>query len=229
MSYDFSTLSPADFEDLVRDLLGRELGVRFEAFAMGPDGGMDGRHASAPKVTVLQAKHFAGSSFSNLKSAMNRERPAIDKLAPDRYLLATSRPLSHNNKADLAKIIGPSLQSEDDIFSPRDLNSLLRKYPDIERAHIKLWLSSATVLDKLLHSAAHSRSQFRTQKDVMKASYAAAQAQVEVTESITGLSGRLQGVGATLERAETKMLRARDKADALDSLAEQGLITDPLD
>jgi hypothetical protein len=41
----FGNLSPADFEDLVRDLVGRELGVRFEAFAAGPDGGMDGRHA----------------------------------------------------------------------------------------------------------------------------------------------------------------------------------------
>jgi hypothetical protein len=27
MSYDFASLSPADFEDLVRDLVGRELGV----------------------------------------------------------------------------------------------------------------------------------------------------------------------------------------------------------
>lgn len=37
MTYNFSTLAHADFEDLVRDLLGRELGVRFEAFGPGPD------------------------------------------------------------------------------------------------------------------------------------------------------------------------------------------------
>jgi hypothetical protein len=42
MSYDFASLSPADFEDLVRDLVNRELGVRFEAFAPGPDGGIMG-------------------------------------------------------------------------------------------------------------------------------------------------------------------------------------------
>lgn len=45
MPYTFDNLSPADFEDLVRDLIGREFGVRFEAFAAGPDGGMDGRQA----------------------------------------------------------------------------------------------------------------------------------------------------------------------------------------
>jgi hypothetical protein len=35
--------SPADFEDLVRDLIGQQLRVRFESFSAGPDGGMDGR------------------------------------------------------------------------------------------------------------------------------------------------------------------------------------------
>jgi phage shock protein A len=70
---------------------------------------------------------------------------------------------------------------------------------------------------------------FRTQKDTMKASYAAAQAQVKVTQSLTGVGDKLGGVGETLRRAEDKMLSARDKADAMDSMIEQGLIGDPLD
>jgi phage shock protein A len=70
---------------------------------------------------------------------------------------------------------------------------------------------------------------FRTQKDTMKASYAAAQAQVKVTQSLTGVGGRLENVGRTLERAEGRMLGERDKADALDHMLEQGLIHDPLD
>jgi len=45
MPHNFSNLSPADFEELVLDLIGKELKVRFEAFASGPDGGIDGRHA----------------------------------------------------------------------------------------------------------------------------------------------------------------------------------------
>lgn len=70
---------------------------------------------------------------------------------------------------------------------------------------------------------------FRTQKDTMKASYAAAQAQVKVTQSLTGVGDRLGGVGESLRRAEDKMLGMRDKADAMEALMQQGVINDPLD
>jgi hypothetical protein len=155
MAYDFVNLSPADFEDLVRDLCGCELGVRFEAFAAGPDGGVDGRHSECG-TTILQAKHYAKSTYAALKSQMKRERASIDRLSPGRYLLATSRALTPLNKHELAALIGPSLQSEADILGPGDLNALLRKYPDVERSHIKLWLSGAAMLDRVVRSAAHA-------------------------------------------------------------------------
>jgi hypothetical protein len=153
MPYSFSNLSPADFEDLARDLLGQELGVRFEAFGPGSDGGMDGRH-SRDGDTILQAKHYVGSTYAQLKTAMKRERAAIEKLAPERYLLVTSRSLSPANKSDLAEIIGSSLKRLDDICTRDDLNALLRKYPDILKAHLKLWLSETAVLDAIVHAAA---------------------------------------------------------------------------
>lgn len=156
MTYDFSALSYADFEDLSRDLVGRELDVRFEAFAPGPDGGMDGRHAAGPSKTVLQSKHYAGTRWSGLKKAMKKERASIDRLAPDRYILTTSCPLSPENKAELAGIIGPSLKSEDDIYGPGDLNGLLRKHSEVLKSHVKLWLSGAAVLERVLHAALHS-------------------------------------------------------------------------
>ncbi|MGX9181469.1 nSTAND3 domain-containing NTPase [Mesorhizobium sp. BHbdii] len=156
MTYDFSALSYADFEDLSRDLIGKELGIRFEAFAPGPDGGMDGRHAAGGFRTVLQSKHYAGTRWSGLKKAMKKERASIDRLTPNRYILTTSCPLSPENKAELAGIIGPALKSEDDIFGPGDLNSLLRKHPEIVKSHIKLWLSGTAVLERVLHAALHS-------------------------------------------------------------------------
>ncbi|WP_084305946.1 restriction endonuclease [Bradyrhizobium sp. ARR65] len=82
MPYGFGNLSPADFEDLVRELVGRELGVRFEGFAAGPDGGMDGRHAKGGARIILQAKHYAGSAHAALKSEIKRERSSIDRLVP---------------------------------------------------------------------------------------------------------------------------------------------------
>lgn len=156
MSYDFKNLSSADFEDLVRDLIGKEEEVRFEAFCAGPDGGIDGRHAQAGGDVILQAKHYEGSQFSKLTAAMKRERASIDKLAPARYMLATSCKFTPTSKAKLAPLIGPCLKTESDIFGPEDLNSLLRKYPEILKAHIKLWLSGAGVLDRVVRSAAHT-------------------------------------------------------------------------
>jgi hypothetical protein len=73
MGYDYKNLSPADFEDLARDLIGRDKGLRFEAFAPGPDQGMDGRHATGKSKTILQAKHFAGSSFNGSKYGVRVE------------------------------------------------------------------------------------------------------------------------------------------------------------
>ena len=77
MTYTFANLSYPDFEDLSRDLLGQELDVRFEGFCAGPDGGMDGRHSPVESIsTVLQAKHYIGSSFGALKAEMKREDQA---------------------------------------------------------------------------------------------------------------------------------------------------------
>jgi len=153
MAYDFSTLSPNEFEELTRDLIGCESEIRFEAFPEGPDDGMDGRHALGDSNTILQAKHYYRSGLSKLKSKMKTERASIDALKAKRYILATSTPLTPKNKADLADIIGSSLQSPGDIFGPDDLNALLRKFPDIEKAHSKLWQQSTGVMKSVMTEA----------------------------------------------------------------------------
>lgn len=153
MIYDFSNLSHSEFEDLARDLVGREIELRFEAFPAGPDDGMDGRHARADGSIVMQAKHYQGSGFAALKSKMTKERQSIDRLAAMRYILVTSASLTPRNKSTLAEIIGPSLQTPGDIFGPGDLNALLRKYPDVEKAHQKLWAQSTPVLQTVVTEA----------------------------------------------------------------------------
>lgn len=153
MNYDFSSLSHREFEDLARELVGREIDLRFEAFPAGPDDGMDGRHARADGSIVMQAKHYHGSGFAALKSKMTKERLSIDRLAATRYILVTSAPLTPKNKNTLAQIIGPSLQTPGDIFGPGDLNALLRKFPDIEKAHQELWAQSTSVLETVVTEA----------------------------------------------------------------------------
>lgn len=70
---------------------------------------------------------------------------------------------------------------------------------------------------------------FRTQKEVTKATYQAAQSQVKVSESMTGLSKELGGVGETLQRAQDKTEQMVARANAMDSLTEEGVLEDPMD
>lgn len=153
MAHDFSSLSHSEFEDLTRDLRGRELGIRFEAFTDGPDDGMDGRQAAADGDVILQAKHYYRSGFSKLKAKMKQERGIIDALNSRRYLLATSVALTPANKTQLAAEIGPALKASGDIFGLEDLNALLRKFPEVEAAHPKLWQQSGAVLKTLITGA----------------------------------------------------------------------------
>ncbi|MBW5433224.1 hypothetical protein FXB41_00015 [Bradyrhizobium canariense] len=154
MSYEFFNLSPADFEELAADLIGRELGIRFEVFAAGPDGGADGRHARDGNSTIIQAKHYARSPFSALRAQIRKERASIDKLSPNRYVLATSCPITAANKAELQTIVGEMVLDAADIKGPGDLNALLRDYPDVAKSHIKLWLSGTAMLERIVHSSA---------------------------------------------------------------------------
>lgn len=153
VTYDFASLSHSEFEELANALIGAELAVRFERFAEGPDQGIDGRYAESDRSVILQAKHYLRSGFSKLNSAMASERAKIDQLAPSRYLLATSCDLTPARKQTLAEKIGPSLQSPGDIFGPADLNALLRKFPDIEKAHPALWQGSTAALRSIVSDA----------------------------------------------------------------------------
>lgn len=158
MAYDFSNLHWLDFEDLARDVIGARLGVQFEAFAPGPDGGIDGRHSQSGKSIVLQAKHYIGSGFSKLKSKMKEEFKKIARIAPERYILVTSTPLSDANKLTLMTLSSGIIKESADILGPQDVNTTLRLNPHIEKAHVKLWLGSTAVLSAVVRSASHTFS-----------------------------------------------------------------------
>lgn len=145
-------LSPVDFEDLCRDLLYKELGVRFSAFGPGADNGIDGRHAKGTEAIVLQCKHYSGSTFSQLKTSLKKEIQKINKLQPRRYLLLTSQSLTPKKSNELSEILGKRLANLGDIWGEEDILAALRNHPTVEKSHIKLWLSSTAVLERILHS-----------------------------------------------------------------------------
>jgi len=46
----------------------------------------------------------------------------------------------------------PHVKELKDIYGKDDLNNLLGIFPEIEKQHFKLWLSSTTILEEILHS-----------------------------------------------------------------------------
>ena len=138
-----------------------ETGNRFSAFGPGPDGGIDGRHSKGDNSTILQCKHYQRSSFSGLKTALRKEVEKLKKLspAPTRYLFFTSQSLTPTKSGELANIASAFLQEPGDIWGKEDIESALRRNPEIEKSHIKLWLSSTAVLERILMSGLEAFTQ----------------------------------------------------------------------
>jgi hypothetical protein len=160
--YDFKMLSDYDFELLTRDLLQKVLQCRLESFKKGRDNGIDLRYSCTNNINdiVIQCKHYANSTFSNLKSKLLKEEFAkIKLLNPSRYMLVTSLGLTPNQKEELRQYLSPYCKLVSDIIGMDELNGLLRDYPEIEKSHYKLWLTSSQVLEKILHNEVYSRSE----------------------------------------------------------------------
>jgi DNA polymerase III delta prime subunit len=153
-AYDFTGLSPSDFEALCRDLLECSLGVPIQSFVTGRDNGIDLRHAPMDgQDWIVQCKHFARSGYAKLRSHIfKKELPKIKKLRPKRYILATSLGLTPFNVDDLFTLLSPYCTSRHDIIGQDELNALLRANPTVEQAHFKLWLTSEAVLSRVLHN-----------------------------------------------------------------------------
>ena len=158
--YNFHQLSPHDLERLARDLLQAQWSVLLESFKTGRDGGIDLRYASGPHNLIVQVKHYVRTGFAGLLRDLKKENAKIAKLAPFRYVVVTSVPLSPANKTKIVDALPSAPLVGSDIFGQDDLNNLLGRHPGIEQSHPKLWLTSRAVLDQVLHNAEVTRSEF---------------------------------------------------------------------
>jgi hypothetical protein len=153
-------LSDSEFEEVVGDLLGAELGIRFERFGPGADGGIDLRRVRGKTRDVVQCKHFARSSFAKLERAAIKERKRLEgwKRPPSTYRFVTSQSLTPARKTKLLAALAPFALDESFILGSEDVETLLTAHPTVERQHLKLWLSGGTALDALLRAGTVNRS-----------------------------------------------------------------------
>jgi len=164
--YNFLNLSSFDFEKLTRDVLQKHYDIYFESFTTGRDNGIDLRYSkNSNNDLIVQCKSY--NNYNSLKSNLKKEYQKVKILNPQKYILSTSVGLTPLNKDEIIKIFNGYIKSPSDIFGKDDLNNLLGQYSEIEKKHFKLWLSSTSILHKLLHSDIINRSKFE-KEDILR-------------------------------------------------------------
>lgn len=151
-TYDLHILQPSEFEEITRDLLQKEWDCFIESFTSGRDGGIDLRCAAEKGgKAIIQAKRYKDykSLLTNLKGEVDKVR----RLNPERYYVSTSVGLTPANKEEIKQLFAPYITDVADIFGNDDLNNLLGRHCDVEKQYYKLWLTSTSVLDNIIHKA----------------------------------------------------------------------------
>jgi broad-specificity NMP kinase len=174
MHYPLEVLNDKEFEELSKDLLELELNISLQIFKSGQDKGIDLRYAGTKEnEIVVQAKRYIKSTFGNLKSELAKEKIKMDRLLkkPKRYILITSLPLNVNQSDQLVQVMSPYIQSSQDVIGAERIMGLIAKYPTVESKYYKLWITSTTVLNKILHNAVHGRSEFIKEQIIKKVSF----------------------------------------------------------
>lgn len=83
---------------------------------------------------------------------------------------------------------------------------------------------------KVTHAEVQTKLEaFRTEKELLKAQYSSAQAQVKIKESLTGMTKDAANAGAIVEDARERIQQMQSKASAIDELIATGGLTDALE
>src|SRR5438034_5280509 len=130
------------------------------------------------------------------------------------------------NREDLARM---ALQRKETLLA--QINSYEQQLAQLKAQEEKLISMERTVSARV--------EAFRTQKEMVKAQYNAAQAQVKINETVTGISEEMTEMNLAMQRAQDKVLSMQARANAMDALIEEGTLghqgllgagsSDPLD
>jgi phage shock protein A len=115
------------------------------------------------------------------------------------------------NREDLARL---ALQRKEELIN--QLNSYEQQIAQLKAQEEKLITMERNISAKV--------ETFRTQKEMVKAQYSAAQAQVKINEAITGISQEMTEMNLAMQRAQDKVLNMQARANAMESLIEQGTL-----
>jgi phage shock protein A len=100
-----------------------------------------------------------------------------------------------------------------------ELTQLVGQVADLEAQQAKMVASERATRGRL--------ERFRVQKEVVKATYSAAQAQLAATESAADLSAQLADIGSATRRTQDQIDEISVRASALEELERAGLLDAP--
>jgi phage shock protein A len=95
----------------------------------------------------------------------------------------------------------------------------------LETQHAQIAEQEAHLIETS-HKLEASIEQFRTQKETVKATYTAAEAETKVNEAVAGISNSMGDAGQALQRANDKVAEMQARASATDELLASGALTD---
>ncbi len=116
-------------------------------------------------------------------------------------------------REDLARLALQRMET-----SKSELEGLSNQIMNLEREQEKLTQAEKRVQAKV--------QAFRNKKEIIKAQYNAAQAQVRIGSALSGISEEMGDVSLAIEKAENKTESLRARAGAIDELAEAGVLND---
>lgn len=191
-------------------------------------------------TSIFKAKaHTITEKFENPEELLNysfeKQHELINKLRQDITTVVTSKKRLEMQKAKLiANIATLEDQARRAIESNREdlarlalerknlinvqINNLDTQIQGIQKDQIKLEDAEKSLSNKI--------EEFKTRKEMIKAKYSAAEAEVRIKENLSGISEEMGDIGMILNRVEEKTDRMQAKAAALDEMLESGVITD---
>ncbi|HXX99223.1 MAG TPA: PspA/IM30 family protein [Candidatus Bathyarchaeia archaeon] len=153
-------------------------------------------------------------SIAEVVTAKTRLQMQKTKLVENiRTLDEESRRALDQDREDLAKL---ALERKN--ANMLQLQNLDKQIVDMQTQQDKLEQTEKRLSTKV--------EEFRSKKEVIKAQYTAAEAQVRIKENLTGISEEMADVGVAMNKAEDKTEQMKAKAQALDEMIDSGVLTD---
>ncbi|MER7202267.1 hypothetical protein CG723_20630 [Streptomyces sp. CB01635] len=163
--YDFTDLSPYDFEALLRDLLSAHEGIAFSTYRIGPDGGIDLQARTDSAVVIAQCKHTPQASRAKLISLAAQEMGKSQNFEAEisRYIFITSADITPKTEREIREEL-TDLAPTVEVHGRGWINALLAMHPDLERRHFKLWLKSSVAIREMLSGGVFLRGESRARR-----------------------------------------------------------------